>query len=328
MRTLSLLYCLLLLSAPLFSQVPRNTSEEEERARVARNKIKQTTQWIHKYKQGKPDPKGYKATETKYDKNGNPIEVINYRSNGEVSSRLLYKYDKNNNRTEYLKIEKMNKPQPEVTFKQVFNYDAQGKKVLEVGFDGTAAYKIDYTYHTDGKPKDIIKYNASRQIVEKWDYSYEANKQIIKIYKPENKLDHTVEKVYNKANQLVEETKFATDGKELRKVLFAYNKDGKVQEEAEYYSTKFSKKLIYSYNTKNLLEKVEQEQQEGDKIVYSTFVYDNNENLLEESWFDGDPSDYSKKESDYDKKGNVTEVESYYAPYKYRSLYKYTYEYF
>ena len=149
-------------------------TDEKERELIVKNKIQKATQWVYKFSQGKPSAKGYISTENKYDEKGNLVEVINYKATGQISSKLLYKYDKNNNRVEYQKFGKTDKEELGLTYKQVFTYDEVGNKKVEVGFDGLTGYRITYSYLPEYKPKEIIKYNADNSISEKWEYSYNA----------------------------------------------------------------------------------------------------------------------------------------------------------
>ena len=114
LSTLLLVGCSLMLMG-------QTKDEEKERQRIAESDIKSISQWTHRFSGGKPNSSGYKTTETHYDKNGNAIEVINYRSNGKISSRLLYKYNNKNLRTEYVMYQQLNRPELEISYKQQFH---------------------------------------------------------------------------------------------------------------------------------------------------------------------------------------------------------------
>ena len=75
--------------------------ESIERQRMATNKIEQCKQYTHKYTKDKPAPKGYITSVTTYNRSGNPLRIINYRANGEESSRLYYTYNDLGQRLEY-----------------------------------------------------------------------------------------------------------------------------------------------------------------------------------------------------------------------------------
>jgi len=307
---------------------PQGKPDEKERARIADSKVLKSIQWTYKYSQGKINQKGYITTESKYDEKGNVIEVINYKSTGQISSKLFYKYDKNNNRIEYQKFEKRDKPDIELTYKQNFTYDDKGIKKIEVGFDGLTSYRITYNYLPDGKSKDITKYNADNSINEKWESSYSGNIQTINILKQGTNLDYTLIRKTDSKDNIIEETRKDSKGKEVARTTFEFNANNNVISTAEYYSEKLSKKLIYKYNNQNQLIEIDQVNPDGSKTLNKAYKYDEKGNILEEKWFDGVPNDLSTKNYKYNDKLNPAEVESYYSDYKYKVLYKYTYEYY
>jgi len=307
---------------------PQAKSDDKERTRLANSKVCKSIQWTYKYEKGKINSKGYITTESKYDGKGNVIEVINYKSTGQISSKLLYKYDQFNNRIEYQKFEKRDKPDIELTYKQNFTYDNNGNKKIENGFDGITGYRIVYNYLHDGKSKDITKYNTDNSINEKWDYAYIGNTQTINVLKSGTNLDYTLIRKTDSKNNIIEELRKDSKGKEVTRTTFEFDANNNVIASAEYYSGKLSKRLIYIYNNQNQLIEIDQVNPDGNKALSKAYLYDRNGNILEEKWFDGVPNDFSKKNYKYNEKHNPSEVESYYSDYKYKVLYKYTYEYF
>ena len=87
-------------------------------------------------------------------------------------------------------------------------------------------------------------------------------------------------------------------------------------------------KLTYNYNTNGYLDRIDKEDADGKSFINNSYSYDQKGNLIEEKWYDGIPDDYSKKLYNYDEKDNLKEVDSYYSLYKYKVLYKYTYEFY
>lgn len=302
--------------------------EERERLKIANNKVKQITQWSHRYKQGKPEQAGYKTSETKYDRNGNPIEITNYRANGDVSSRALYKYNDKNQRVEYVFYQKDKKPQLEITNKQNYQYDSKGNKILEVRFDGATQSRIVYEYHPDSRPKSIVSTSAGNKINEKWEYFYEGNNQEIKVFDGSQNLLSSTKRKFNSKGSVIEEVRFDGKGKELKRQNFTFNNNDQMIEMVEHYAGAFIKKLTYKLDAQGQVIEVTQENPDGTRFTQSSFKFDPKGNLLEERWSEGDPNEFSHKQSSYDGKGNPLEVDSYYAPYKFRVLYKYTYDYY
>jgi len=129
--------------------------------KIAQNKIETITQYTHRLQNGNVDSKGYKSVETTYDKQGNSIEVVNYKPNGTVSSRHLYKYNDKDQKIEYQQFQDLPGKGFALAFRQAFTYDPKGNKLTEIGYDGRTTYRIAYTYTADGKQKDITKYTAN-----------------------------------------------------------------------------------------------------------------------------------------------------------------------
>lgn len=325
MKKITLTLALLLVNIFIYAQ---SQSDDKERVRIAKSKILKSTQWTYKYSQGKINTKGYITTESKYDKKGNVVEVINYKSNGKISSKLQYKYDKNNNKTEYLKFEKKDAPDIELTYKQSFSYDEKGNKKIENGFDGLSPYQIIFNYLPDGRTKDITKYASNKSIIEKWESSYNGNIQTINILKQGISLDYVLIRKLDSKGNILDETRKDSRGKEVKRITTELDENSNILSSAEYYSGKLSKKFIYKYNLKNQLFEIIQVNPDGSESLNRAFTYDAKGNVLEEKWFDGIPNEFSSKNFKYNEKLNPEEVESYYSDYKYKVLYKYTYEYY
>ena len=302
--------------------------EDKERLRIANSKVSKSFQWTYKYTKGVINQNGYITTESKYDGRGNVVEVINYKSTGQISSKLLYKYDDNNNRIEYQKFEKRDHPDIELTYKQSFTYDDKGNKKIENGFDGITAYKIVYTYLPDGKIKDITKFNVNNSINEKWESTYSNNVQTINVLKQGTALDYSLERKTDSKDNITEEIRRDSKGKEVVRTTAEFDANNNVTTTSEYHSSKLSKKFIYKYNNINQLIEIDLVNSDGSKALSRSYKYDDKGNILEEKWFDGVPNDLSSKNYKYNEKLNPAEIESYYSDYKYKVLYKYTYEYF
>jgi YD repeat-containing protein len=325
MRTFFFSLLLLLVTISISAQ-PKN--EKQERQRIISSNVKSITQWTHRFTAGKPNPTGFKTTETFYDKKGNPIEIINYRSNGEISSRLLYKYNDQNLRTEYLMYQKIDEGSDlKVYFKQSFNYNAKGLKTIEVVFDGVAGYRIVYEYFPDDQLKEIIKYGSGNRVDERWVYTYDGNNQQINIYSPDKNLTTIVKKKFDSKGNILEDARFDTRGNEQKRVNYQYDSNSRMIEMVELYAGRQIKKLQYQYNDLDLVTEILQYNNDGTKFTQSKYSYDSKGNLIEERWSEGDADEFSHKHSRFDKEGNLLEIDQYFAPYRYRVLYKYSYSY-
>jgi len=138
---------LLFLTGLLFETVTAQTiTELMSKEKIAQNKIETITQYTHRLQNGNVDSKGYKSVETTYDKQGNSIEVVNYKPNGTVSSRHLYKYNDKDQKIEYQQFQDLPGKGFALAFRQAFTYDPKGNKLTEIGYDGRTTYRIAYTY--------------------------------------------------------------------------------------------------------------------------------------------------------------------------------------
>jgi hypothetical protein len=301
--------------------------EEKERKRIADNKIKTITQWSHRFAQGKPNPTGVKTTVTNYDKSGNPIEITSYKSNGEISSRLVYRYNEQNLRTEYVQYQKLNKASIEISYKQTFHYNNKGQKTHEVVFDGASSYRIMYEYYPDDQLKEIQKLGVSNKIEERWIYSYKGNTQEISVMKPDKVLSSMQRREFDGKGNLLSDIRLDDKGNELRKIINIFDAKSRMVVMEEYYADKLIKKLEYKYNDKDLVIEIIQHNADGSKFTQSKYGYDSKGSLIEEKWSEDKTAEFSLKQSRYDNSENVIETDSYFAPYRYRVLYKYTYEY-
>ncbi|MFO8023057.1 MAG: hypothetical protein R6U65_11365 [Perlabentimonas sp.] len=326
MRTFLFTISLLFLVALVGAQ-PKNIDAIESQ-RIAESNIKTITQWTHRFSQGKPNPDGYKTSETHYDKRGNATEIINYRSSGSISSRMLYKYNDNNLKTEYV-LYQLDGKELKLAYKQAFHYNEKGQKTTEVVFDGMSAHRITYSYDDKDRLKEIIKHGSrGNQVDERWKYSYDGNDQEIKIYKPDENLAEIHRKKFDESGNLIEDKRFDSNEKELRRITYKYNSKGWEVEKAEYFSGELTSKLEYKHNNMGLVTEVVQHNPDGSKFIQSKYTYDDQGNLLEEQWSEDKTEDFSRRESTYDGEGYVVKTDSYFAPYRYRVLYKYTYDYY
>jgi len=298
-------------------------NEQRERERIANNKIKVITVWNHKYADEKPSAKGYKSSETTYDLNGLPVSVINFKSTGEISSKQNYSYDKAGNKTRYVNIDGKD---GKTTYLQNIIYDSNNNKISENGFNGSEPYRVTYKYDK-GKLSEITRFKGANTVDEKWVYSYKGDRTNITVYKPEKTVSYTMEKVSDDRGNVIEDIRKETSGAISKRYVMKFNsKDLEIQKDV-YLGGKFVYKQFFTYDDEGNLIQTDQTNANGEKFVFSKYKYDTKGNLLVEQWNEGDANEFSKKESKYNPKGILVEVDTYYAPYNYKVLYKYTYEF-
>ncbi len=302
-------------------------TELMSREKIAQNRVESISQWTHQLIKDKVSPKGYKSVETTFDKHGNAIEVVNYRQNGQIATRHIYKYDKDNRKIEYIQYQNYRDKGMEVSYRQVFKYDSNGNKLNEIGFDGRTTYRIIYSYTPDGKQKEIVKYDASNNVEEKWIFQYSGNNVEISVFKPAGTLNRKIIRVMDNAGRIVDEKNITPSNKELGRTKFSFDHNNQLLTKTEYHGGEHRAEYEYKYDSRNQLIEVYLTKAGSKKILYSTYRYDNQGNLLEEKWFEDGASDYSRRNYKLDKRGIIDEVDAYYSDYNYRVLYRYEYKF-
>jgi hypothetical protein len=297
--------------------------EAKDRDRIATNDVKRQIQWEYDYINGVPSTKGYKCSATTYDKNGNPVEIINYDQNGTISSVLVYTYDAQNNKTSYSRF-KGNKDQ--LSYNQTLKYDQKGNKIIESGFDGTSTFYNSFYYGTNGKLSEII-YTADKVLIEKRTFKYAGNTTEMSIVSPTNVLLSKEISILDSKNNVLEETKYVQNNV-AQKSNFAYDPSGKKLEETKENFGTLVYRRKYTYAPSGNLVQVSEEDSNMKPFISYQYKYDAKGNAVEMKWAKEPGKEYSKKSNKFDAKGLLTETEFYNATYKLNVLYKYTYETF
>ncbi|MCG8411602.1 MAG: hypothetical protein MI739_09990 [Bacteroidales bacterium] len=287
---------------------------------IAKNRIRSQVQWNHKYKKGTPVKEGYKNFLKKFDHKGNLIEEVYFQS-GSIDQKLSYKYDNNDNKVEFVNY---NNAKNKVMFQQNITYDNNGLKIREERYNGEDYEIIKYTYNSQGKLMKIVRSDVSGSIKNKRVFNYKGNICNVNIYSDKTTLTGKIVNKYDSNDNIIETIEYDTKGKAKEKFVYTF-KNNLVQDKAAYVGTKFIYKEIYKYDTKKNLIKILKEQPKGKIIVNNIYKYNQKGNLIEEQWYDNNPSENSKKTYYYNDKDVLERVEVYYALYKYRIQYKYEY---
>jgi hypothetical protein len=323
MKHLLVLTLAFLYVAPCLGQMIDPLDESKTRERNQANKIHKVIQWSYKYENSKPSKDGNISVVTVFNEQGYPIEVTNYNS-GKVSSIQKYSYDLRGNKSEYTNFDA---DKNKKTYSVSFTYNDQGLLVREDGYDGLSPYHIEYSYDAASQITKITKFDANKAIEEQWDYSYSDTVSQINITK-KGRLTYKQRIIKNAKGQKVEEAKFDAMGKELKKTRYIFLPSGQIDKRDEYVGGNLRYTHLYVYDSENKLVQVTQKEPTGKQFPYSSYKYDSKGNLLQEQWSENKGAEYSKKESTYDPKDILKEVDTYYAPYEYQVLYKYTYEFY
>ena len=170
MKTYTILILLVISKIFTFSQnLPFN--EESEKGKMKRNSVHVQTKW--KYRPGASN--GVKVLTKTFDNQGNNIQELNFKPDGSNSSRLTYKYDEKGNKIYYQLYDFSQDPDKRIRYVQNIQYNDQGYRKSETGFDGISDFKIVYKYISPGKLDELIKYNDKDEITEKHKYSQKSD---------------------------------------------------------------------------------------------------------------------------------------------------------
>ena len=303
----------------------QNDFDAVEKNRMAKAKVKTQTQYTHDFVDGKPSEKGYKSAVTKYNTNGDVTEIVNYNGEGKVISLVVYQYDSKGNRINH---ERYQGNREKLQYSQKIVYDANNNKNRESGFDGASMYSNTYKYDEAGKLIEIT-YMVDNALVEKRKLTHSGNKMTIQIFDPNNKLIFKQENIYDANRQLVSEVKTGGTENVIHTVDLLYNNTGGLLEETKKRTGEILEyKKLYFYDNANHLLREEIVNLDGTKYISHEYQYNSLGDLALESWKKNSKAkENSTKEIKYDSKGLYTETDCYFASYKLRSLYKYTYEF-
>jgi len=320
MRTIAVLLLIFLPILKIHSQLP----EALEKTTIIKQNIKSQVQWNHKFEDGEPSEKGYKNSYKEYDRNGNVTKEEYYRR-GDIDQELSYKYDRNQNKTEYVNY---SAEEDEIRFKQTIDYNEKGNKIKENRYNGSEHHVIDYHYNGDDKLSRIVKSDLDDNVIQKRVFSYKGNVANIRVVNDEGTLISRIVNKYDGRGNLVEYTEFTPDGQRIKKITYTFNEKNLKTDEIKYQKGNFIYHKSYNYDKDNKLVEIQMEQPKDKVHISKIFHYTPDGNLSKEMWYDSMADKYSHKKYFYNKKGIVEKAEVYYALYDYKVLYRYDYTFY
>jgi len=321
MRTTALLLLLFLFPVyAVFSQLPEALEEQT----IIREDIKSQVQWNYKFEDGEPAEEGYKNSFKEFDRNGNVTKEEYYRR-GDINQELSYKYDHNQNKTEYVNY---SAKEDEIRFKQTIDYNNRNKKVREKRYNGSEHHVIDYQYNSQDKLSRIIKKDLDENLIQKRVFSYEGNVAKIQVLNAKGKLLSRIVNKYDDRDNLIQYTEYDPEGNRMKRISYEFNQDNQKTDEIKYQKGNFIYHKTYKYNNKNNLVEIHKEQPKGEVHTSKIFEYGSDGKLSKELWYDSMADKYSHKKYFYNEKGIVEKAEVYYALYDYKVLYRYKYSFY
>ena len=322
MKKLFILFLIMFLA--FSNEVSAQLPDALEKNTIINQNIKAQIQVNFKYKDREPSEEGYKNAFKEFDRNGNVIKEEYYRR-GDINQELSYKYNKNQDKTEYVNY---SVEEDEVRFKQTIDYNSDGKKTRESRFNGSEHRVINYQYNDEGKLTKIIKKDQDGNLVERRLFSYEANNAKIRVLDPQDQLTLRIVNKYDDNGNHTEYLEFNTEGKRIKKISYKFDGNNNKVEEIKYQKGNFIYRKEFEYNGSNQLVEIKKEQPKGEIHISKIFEYNSNGHLSKEMWYDSRADDYSSKKYFYNDRGIVEKAEVYYAVYDYKVLYRYNYKFY
>jgi hypothetical protein len=317
MRTIFVLLLFLLPLPMTFSQLP----EALEKHTIIEQDIESQEQWNYKFVNGEPSDKGYKNSYKEYDGNGNITKEEYYRR-GDINQELSYKYDRNQNKTEYVNY---SAEEDEIRFKQTIDYDPEGKKIKENRYNGSEHHVIDYNYNEQDKLSTIVKTDLDGNLIQKRIFSYDGNVANIRVLDGEGKLISRIVNKYDHRENLIEHIEYTPGGEPVKKISYSFNDKNLKTDEVKHQKGNFIYHKQYKYNDADYLVEIHKEQPRDEVHISKKFHYTSDGKLRKEQWYDSMADQFSHRKYFYNEKGIVEKAEVYYALYDYKVLYKYRY---
>lgn len=113
----------------------------------------------------------FKESFEKYDGNGNRIEVIEYKSNGDILNFQQFEYNANGKVTKEKKINPLNS-QPKITIEYIYGADDKLIKELHYDSKNVVTKTVEITYENGLKKEKKITNNLGK-VIEAKTYVYE-----------------------------------------------------------------------------------------------------------------------------------------------------------
>jgi hypothetical protein len=318
MKRLKLLFILqYCISCAIYSQ----SLEDRDKKIIKRNNIKTKIQMDFSFEKGKQSEQGKKISVTTYTKSGDVLEENTLDNKEQVIGWEKYQYNETGNRVFYERTSGVNK------YNKTYKYDANNNVVQESGFNGAENFKNNITYDSKGKPVEII-YSINDHLDERRIYEYTGTVSIISIYKTGNVLSSKLKLVYDEKGNIIEETMYSMDNKELEKKILSYDNASRQIAEEKIKGGIFFYKLTNTYNYKGNILTVSEENTTDKKFVKKSYDYDANDNLTEYHWRRNPNDDFNVKTYTYDSHGICQTEHTFYPSTKFELLTKYEYEFY
>ncbi|MBN1415545.1 MAG: hypothetical protein JW973_10630 [Bacteroidales bacterium] len=299
--------------------------DKKIRDNIASNKIKSQTSWEYKYNGDKAEAAGIKTSVSLYNTSGDIIMVTTYNPKGLVLNVEKYAYDMAGNKVEYSRYTGGNEDQ--VAYQKISKYDSRNNLIEEKGYDGVESFNISYIYNGQDNLLEI-KYHRSGILKERRVFSKEEQKTHVSIYNPAGKMISRLLLKYDGKDNLLEETVYGINKDIIERKTFDYDDKKKLKAESRYKLNKMTLRTTYNYTGAGDLAEIMEESHESGKFIKKSYSYDAKGNMVEIKWRRRANEDFNSITYIYDAKGVCTQSETYYPATSFRTLTKYTYEFY
>jgi hypothetical protein len=191
--------------------------------------------------------------------NGEKNVSVTFDFNGLIS-RQTYKYDSNNNLTEYVSYDTDDVIIDLITYK----YDSNGNRIEWTRLDGNGN---SYVYVTN-------KYNSNNDMLEQTSFNVDGSirQQYISTY----------DSNYNRLASV-----YYRNGEFYRKYTYKYDSNNNRVEDAYYLTSEdvIDYRLINSFNSDNLKIQTIRSESNGTEYVYSIYKYHSNNSIQEQTYY-------------------------------------------
>ena len=180
----------------------------------------------------------------KYDSNNNLTEYVIYDTDGVINALSTYKYDSNGNRIEWTRLDGNGNSYVYITNK----YNSNNDKLEQTGFneDGSIRYHYMWTYDSNFNLLELVWY-SNGEFRQKITYSYDSNNNRVEeayYLTSEDVIDYRLINSFNSDKLKIETIRSESNGIEYLYSTYKYHSNNSIQERNVYYS---DGDILYTY---------------------------------------------------------------------------------
>jgi hypothetical protein len=194
--------------------------ELEEREYIRESNIRSVDRLSFDLDNGKPSNRKRLAT-INYNKEGFPVETVNYNDQGKIENIYRYTYDKEGKRTETIRYSPAGVEEKRFTYQ----YNEYGNKIKSERYDmlGNIEKYYEYKYDQEGNLTEDLWYDISGKPEYRIEYEYDnGRKTLARTYNENNRLINEYEFLYDSKGNLIEELKIDPAGYKTGLIQYIY----------------------------------------------------------------------------------------------------------